>query len=119
MFWSIALSIARRNRGFIEASAPPMRAATVTSRMRRVKILPRLASVAAFLCLMFAHLLWPAMTASLRSPSSVKLYQPLQDALLREELREHVEPHFAVVDFEHALLDGQRQRKQFGKSIAD
>ena len=29
--------------------------------MRRVKILPRLASVAAFLCLMFAHLLWPAM----------------------------------------------------------
>jgi hypothetical protein len=33
--------------------------------MRRVKILPRLASVAAFLCLMFAHLLWPAMVVSL------------------------------------------------------
>src|SRR6059036_1457842 len=105
MFCAVALSMASRNRGFIDGSAPPRRAATVISLMRRVKILPRFASVAAFLCLMFAHLLWPAMTASLRTPSSNKLYQPLQYALLREELRQHIEPHFAVVDFEHALLD--------------
>ena len=57
MFWSVALSIASRSLGFIEGSAPPILAATVISRMRRVKILPRLASVAAFLCLIFAHLL--------------------------------------------------------------
>jgi hypothetical protein len=31
------------------------------SLMRRVKIRPRLASVAAFLCLMVAHLEWPDM----------------------------------------------------------
>src|SRR4030095_14743093 len=62
MFCAVALSTARRSRGFIDASPPPRRAATVISLMSRVKILPRLASVAAFLCLMFAHLLWPAMT---------------------------------------------------------
>ena len=36
----------------------------VISRMRRVKILPRLASVAPFLCLIVAHLEWPDMVTS-------------------------------------------------------
>src|SRR5690606_11732365 len=40
------LSIAVRRRGFPPGSPPPARAATVTSRMILVKILPRLASVA-------------------------------------------------------------------------
>jgi len=57
MFWPIALSIARRSRGLADASPPPRRAATVISLMRRVNTLPRFASAAAFLCLMFAHLL--------------------------------------------------------------
>src|SRR5258708_29998494 len=61
MLASYALSIARRSRGFIAGSAPPSRAATVTSLMRRVKILPFLASAAAFLCLTLAHLECPAM----------------------------------------------------------
>src|SRR5688572_28405134 len=61
MLFSVALSMARRSRGFMPGSPPPRRAATVISLIRRVKILPRFASVAAFLCLMFAHLLWPAM----------------------------------------------------------
>src|ERR1700682_1030523 len=39
--------------------------------------------------------------------------------LLLEELREDVQANDAVVDLEHALLDRQRQRKQFGKSVAD
>src|SRR6187455_2287792 len=64
MFWSRALSIARRRRGFDDASGPPRREATVISLIRRVKILPRFASACAFLCLMFAHLLWPAMGTS-------------------------------------------------------
>src|SRR5947207_15418794 len=61
MLLAAALSTASLNRGLVESSLPPSLAETVISRMRRVKILPRLASVAAFLCLMFAHLLWPAM----------------------------------------------------------
>src|SRR4051794_12847686 len=66
MFWSVALSHASRRRGLADGSPPPRRAATVISRMRRVKILPRLASAAAFLCLMLAHLLWPAINLVLR-----------------------------------------------------
>src|SRR5437879_11470550 len=61
MFASYASSIASRSRGFIAGSAPPRRAATVTSLMSRVKILPFLASAAAFLCLTLAHLECPAM----------------------------------------------------------
>src|SRR5436309_1840096 len=41
------------------ATPPPRRAATVISLGMRVKILPRLASAAPFLCLMVLHLLWP------------------------------------------------------------
>src|SRR6185436_6998392 len=61
MFWSRALSTASRRRGFADASGPPSRDETVISLIRRVKILPRLASARSFLCLMFAHLLWPAI----------------------------------------------------------
>src|SRR5437763_7702252 len=65
MLFAVALSHARRRRGFAFGSPPPRRAATVISLMRRVKILPRFASVAALRCLMFAHLLWPAMRCRL------------------------------------------------------
>src|SRR6185295_18255889 len=51
-----------RKRGFISGSPPPPRAATVNSLMMRVKILPRLASAAPFLCLIEAHLEWPDMS---------------------------------------------------------
>ena len=46
----------------MSGSPPPLRAATVSSLMRRVKILPRLASSAPFLCLIEAHLEWPDMS---------------------------------------------------------
>src|SRR4029453_10613917 len=48
--------------GFIPGSPPPTRAATVSSLKMRVKILPRLASRAPFLCLMECHLEWPDIT---------------------------------------------------------
>src|ERR1700688_838455 len=67
MLLAAALSTASLKRGLGETSLAPSLAETVISRMRRVKILPRLASVAAFLCLMFAHLLWPAMVAPVGS----------------------------------------------------
>src|SRR5271167_1150173 len=59
MFSALAATMAPRRRGLPSGSPPPDLAAMVISLMRRVKILPRLASVAPFLCLMVAHLLWP------------------------------------------------------------
>src|SRR6202046_5387414 len=61
MFSPLAARIAVRRRGFVTGSAPPVRAAIVNSRMSLVKILPRRASVAAFLCLIVAHLECPDM----------------------------------------------------------
>src|ERR1700704_4364718 len=62
MLLAAALSTASLNRGLVETSLPPSLAETVISRMRRGEIFPRLASGAALWCLMFAHLLGPAMT---------------------------------------------------------
>src|SRR5215471_17685703 len=77
MLLSTALSTARRRRGLLDASGPPSFAATVISRMRRVKILPRLASLAALRCLMLAHLLWPAMDEKTHV-EKLELYAPLE-----------------------------------------
>src|SRR5580704_594756 len=59
MFSAFAAAMALRRRGLPSGSPPPWRAAMVISLMRRVKILPRLASSAPFLCLIVAHLEWP------------------------------------------------------------
>src|SRR5690606_3034552 len=64
IFWPSALSTAARKRGLSLISAPPRRADVVISRISLVKIFPFLASWAALRCLMFAHLLWPAITTS-------------------------------------------------------
>src|SRR3954471_147857 len=61
MLAALASATAARSRGLPAGSPPPMRAATVISFRMRVKILPRLASAAPFLCLMVLHLLWPDM----------------------------------------------------------
>src|SRR5512140_1812153 len=61
MFSALAAATAVRRRGFISTS-PPDLAAMLISRIRRVKILPRLASRAPFLCLIVAHFEWPDMT---------------------------------------------------------
>src|SRR5204863_7990090 len=58
MFSALAACTAPRKRGFLSGS-PPLLAAMVISLIKRVKILPRLASSAPFLCLMVAHLEWP------------------------------------------------------------
>src|SRR3989442_10260980 len=62
MLFCFASAMIVRSRGFMSGSPPPARAATVNSLMRRVKILPRLASAAPFLCLMECHLEWPDMS---------------------------------------------------------
>src|SRR6202795_4851580 len=60
MFSALAAAIAPRRRGLVSGS-PPLLAAMEISLIRRVKILPRLASSAPFLCLIVAHLEWPDM----------------------------------------------------------
>src|ERR1700710_638390 len=60
MFSAVAAAMAPRRRGLPSGSPPPpVLAAMVISLMRRVKILPRLASSAPFLCLIVAHFEWP------------------------------------------------------------
>src|SRR5688572_24649326 len=61
MLTLFALSTAVRRRGLEAGSPPPMRAAIDISRMILVKIFPRLASRAPFLCLIDAHLECPDM----------------------------------------------------------
>src|ERR1700756_3798330 len=66
MFSALAAAIAPRRRGLVSGSPPPPLAAMVISLISRVKILPRLASSAPFLCLIVAHLEWPDMVYDLR-----------------------------------------------------
>src|SRR6202021_483415 len=61
MFSDLAARMAPRRRGLLWGSPPPFFAAIEISLIRRVKILPRLASSAPFLCLIVAHLEWPDM----------------------------------------------------------
>src|SRR5438093_11384014 len=61
MLTALAASIAVRSLGLPPGSPPPLRAATVISRMTLVQEEARLASVIAFLRLICFHLLWPAM----------------------------------------------------------
>src|SRR5438552_8077954 len=55
MLPALASRMALRRRALESGSPPPVRAATVISLMNLVKSLPRLASVAPFLCLMLCH----------------------------------------------------------------
>src|SRR5580700_8239370 len=73
MFSDFAARIAVRSRGFISGS-PPDFAAIAISLMRRVKIFPRLASSAPFLCLIVAHFEWPDIAI----PRSMELERKCQ-----------------------------------------
>src|SRR6202451_3528449 len=61
MFSPLAGRFAPRGGGLEPGPPPPFFAAMLISLMRRVKILPRLASSAPFLCLIVAHFEWPDM----------------------------------------------------------
>src|ERR1017187_10595217 len=62
---ALAARMAVRKRG-LPSGSPPLRAAMVISLIMRVKLFPRLASVAAFLCLMVARS--EEHTSELQSP---------------------------------------------------
>src|SRR5277367_93897 len=63
MFSALAARMAVRSRG-LPSGSPPDLAAMVISLINWVKILPRLASAAPFLCLIVAHFEWPDMKTS-------------------------------------------------------
>src|SRR4051812_44057824 len=65
MLASRAASTAERRRALWSGSPPPLRAATVTSRMSLVKSTPLVAPIASFLRLILVHRLWPDMAALL------------------------------------------------------
>src|SRR3954453_18471709 len=67
MLTALAASIAVRSLGLPPGSPPPLRAATVISRITLVQEEARLASVIAFFRLICFHLLWPAMAELLRA----------------------------------------------------
>src|SRR5580692_1625768 len=81
MFSPLAARMAVRRRGLVSGSAPPVRAAIVSSRIILVKILPRLASVAAFLCLIVAHFECPDMVNLLREVWQEQQYSSCRDSV--------------------------------------
>src|SRR5579862_1401200 len=83
MFSFLARAMAERRRGFDVVSPPPTRAAMEISRMSLVKTRPRLASVAAFLCLIVAHLECP----DIHLPQSEFGKNPVPQASGRRRLR--------------------------------
>src|SRR5512139_67837 len=68
-FWMASYSV-----GLPAGSPPPVRAATSMFLISLANILPRLASITAFLCFVVAHFEWPLMNAP--SPSSGKARGP-------------------------------------------
>src|SRR5579863_7959849 len=81
MFSPLAVRMAVRRRGFVTGSAPPVRVAMVNSRMSLVKILPRRASVAAFLCLIVAHFECPDMNKPSRLSMAGANFNSCRDSL--------------------------------------
>src|ERR1051326_6140689 len=82
MFSALAAKIAVRRRGLESGSPPPFFAAMLISLIRRVKILPRLASSAPFLCLIVAHFEWrdipmpsPSMTYVSRESGKTRWFR--------------------------------------------
>src|SRR3984893_13573768 len=76
MFSFLPARMAVRKRGFELGSPPPIRAAMVISRITRVKTRPRLASVAAFLCLMVAHFECPDIASPLFCFATASINRP-------------------------------------------
>src|SRR5215216_789799 len=74
IFSARALSTARRRRKLESGSLPPSRAAITSSRAKRVKTAPRLASATPFLRLIVDHLECPDMSFSFKKTTFVGIY---------------------------------------------
>src|SRR6188474_497722 len=93
-----ALRIASKSVGLAIGSAPPIRAATSMFLISLANILPRRASMTAFLCFVVAHLEWPDMAI----PSSLGL------RVLGDQVHEHaVDPGAAT----HLRVERRRHQR--------
>src|ERR1022692_4553358 len=109
MFSALAARIALRNRGLPSGSPPPAFAATVISLIRRVKILPRLASSAPFLCLMVAHFEWPdiAVPRLLSSTKRELEWRRFSDLWIRPRRKSQDQPRRKYVQANQDYSTGQ------------
>src|SRR5512140_3494288 len=85
MLTALAAAIAVRRRAFESGSPPPLRAAIMISLMTRVKTWPRLESVAAFLCLMVAHLECPDIRNLSSAGNSAASQPKRENSISRQE----------------------------------
>src|SRR5258708_22631112 len=85
MFSALPAARGPRRRGLPSTSPPPAFAAMVISLIRRVKILPRLASSAPFLCLIVAHFEWPDMVRT----STLKFFVAAENPAERMKTQEN------------------------------
>src|SRR6478736_229897 len=88
-FWTASNRV-----GLPARSPPPVRAATSMFLISLAKSLPRLASIAAFLCLVVAHLEWPDIGTSVFSSSwctssgrAHQVHEHAVDAVVAADLR--------------------------------
>src|SRR5438477_6779697 len=113
MFAALASAMIVRRRGFMSGSPPPPRAATVNSLMMRVKILPRLASSAPFLCLIDAHFECPDMEETLplfgQDDPDIRARVPRASTVVAEH-GFHGKP--GVFEPSGHLRDGERPERQ-------
>src|SRR5690348_8334393 len=100
MFSFLAAAMAVRSRGLESGSPPPTRAAMVISRISLVKMRPRLASVAAFLCLIVAHLECPDISRLALSLEKLPRSRPSGD-----DVRNRC-PDCCLVSLAHPLFRG-------------
>src|SRR4051794_4629554 len=119
MFCAFASAMIVRRRGFMSGSPPPARAATVSSLMRRVKTLPRLASAAPFLCLMECHLECPDMAKILplsgQDDPDIRARVPRPAAIIAEHLVDG-EPR-AIQPIRH--LPHRKRAKRQAEAVLD
>src|SRR6188768_1465456 len=88
-FWTASNRV-----GLPAGSPPPCFAATSMFLISLAKSLPRLASIAAFLCLVVAHLEWPDISPSIcrlrrvrRSGRADQVHEHAVDAIVAADLR--------------------------------
>src|SRR6202035_1889097 len=115
MFSPLAVRMAVRKRGLVSGSAPPVRAAMVNSRIILVKTLPRLASVAAFLCLIVAHFECPDMAKPSIGSVAGTAFNSCHDSLAAAPKSGNRRHYFRIVTASSLSLGQARRTMQSDK----
>src|SRR3954469_5105556 len=111
-FWTASYSV-----GLPDRSPPPIRAATSMFLISLANILPRRASMTAFLCLVVAHLEWPDISAFL--PLRASASGRRDDEVAEDPVDAHVLPHLWMEGRGHQRTLPDRDDPTHGLSAAD